>query len=750
MSWDLPSACFWLLRAAAGGTVILALASGAVLLARQPARRQHLGEWGIIAALLVAILSLRPAWLPVPLDAEFLASRRAHVADFSTPPTEAVAEIHLEAIPEEAASSSQTSVECDSEADAGSPPTAWLAPIQTRLLVDSKRLEPDPPTNPAEKYSAAGPPSPRARDARVVTQTGISSEAIGRLAFFGYAVFGCLLFIRWALGHLFLWRLLSASVTPPSTVSRLFMAMTAQATRRPRLLVSGRLRVPLSCGIIRPTVVIPPELCRSDNAARLRWVFVHELTHLERHDARTSLLFGLAQTVYFFCPLFWWLRRQVRLCQEYIADAAVSAVATPEDYAQFLITLANAPGAPIAATGITGKPSDLFRRIAMLLQNSAPVERRSPRGWSCTAAVALIALATVASGVGLKAQASDEPQDRAPAPADAPKDAALPKDVDVIVELDELLQDVLPDKAIGEDKLKEFREAQKKLEQASEQLRKALRELRQYDSRPMLVEPLTSGLSRNVLHLQGEGLTLSPGRKGESRLGVRMDKPSAALADQLDLPQGRGLVIVRVEPKSPADKAGLKPNDILLELDGKQIPQDGSEVVIREVKADSPVDVIILRKGKKETLKELRLPEAQGEIRVRVQPLQALHSGGRVLSRPITVLEMNKASEGAGRGIGSGHASASVMITDPKGVFTTLFRNDDRFTARHQEGTLVITLTGKAVRDKASITEIVVEDGGKTHKYDSIEKVPERYRDKVKSLADMSEGRNAHIEVHTR
>jgi hypothetical protein len=113
-------------------------------------------------------------------------------------------------------------------------------------------------------------------------------------------------------------------------------------------------------------------------------------------------------------------------------------------------------------------------------------------------------------------------------------------------------------------------------------------------------------------------------------------------------------------------------------------------------------------------------------------------------------LEVDRANEGVGRGIGSGHATASVTIAEPKGVFTTLFRNDDRFTARHQEGTLVITLTGKAGKDKASITEIVVEDGGKTHTYDSVEDVPERYRGKVKNLADMSEGRNAHIEVHTR
>jgi beta-lactamase regulating signal transducer with metallopeptidase domain len=743
MSWDLTSVCLWLLRAAAGGTVVLALASGAVFLARQPARRQHLGEWGIIAALLVAILSLRPAWLPIPLDADLLASRRGQLAGPAAPSTEAVAEIHLQAIPDEAASLSQTYVEADCEIHEGSQPTEWLAPIETLLFVDSNRLESGLPTRPDEDHPSARSPSPQARDARALVQTGTSFQTIGRLAFFGYAVFGCLLLIRWVLGHLVLWRLLSASVTPPVTVRRLFRSMTTQASGRPRLLVSGRLCVPLSCGIIRPTVVIPAELCRSDKAAKLRWVFVHELTHLERHDARTSLLFGLAQTVFFFCPLFWWLRRQVRLCQEYIADAAVSAVAAPEDYAQFLITLADAPGAPVAATGITGKPSDLFRRIAMLLENSGPVERRSPRGWSCTAAVALVALATVASGVGLKARASDEPQDRAPASADAPKDAALPKDVDVIVELDELLQDIVPDKAIGEDKLKEFREAQKKLEQASEQLRKALRELRQHE--PTVVQPLTSGLFR----LQPEVRTLTAGPAGESRLGVRIETPSAALADQLDLPKGRGMVIVRVEPKSAADKAGLKPNDILLEVDGKPVPQDGRALVnvIREVKADSPVAVIILRKGKKETVRELRLPE--GEFRVRVQPLQALQSVGR-LESPLRALTIDRVGEGAGRGLGSGRATASVTIADPKGVFTTLFRNDDRFTARHQEGTLVITLTGKAVKDKASITEIVVEDGGKTHKYGSIDDVPERYRDKVKSLADMSEGRNAHIEVHTR
>jgi hypothetical protein len=78
---------------------------------------------------------------------------------------------------------------------------------------------------------------------------------------------------------------------------------------------------------------------------------------------------------------------------------------------------------------------------------------------------------------------------------------------------------------------------------------------------------------------------------------------------------------------------------------------------------------------------------------------------------------------------------------------TTLFRNEDRFTARHQEGTLVITLTGKVADGKAKVSEIHVQDGASGNTYESVDKVPERYRDKVKNLVEMSEKGSAKIEI---
>src|SRR5207247_770115 len=104
-------------------------------------------------------------------------------------------------------------------------------------------------------------------------------------------------------------------------------------------------------------------------------------------------------------PWFWWLRRQVRLCQEYVADAAAAGQEPAVDYAEFLLSLTGAPAVPVAATGVSGSTSDLFRRVRMLLQKPVQVQKRCPRRWSLTAAGALFALAIVVAGVGLRAEA---------------------------------------------------------------------------------------------------------------------------------------------------------------------------------------------------------------------------------------------------------------------------------------------------------------------------------------------------------
>jgi len=62
---------------------------------------------------------------------------------------------------------------------------------------------------------------------------------------------------------------------------------------------------------------------------------------------------------------------------------------------------------------------------------------------------------------------------------------------------------------------------------------------------------------------------------------------------------------------SAADKAGLKNHDILIEINGKPVPNrmDGLFKILHDIKADEKVEAVVVRKGKKVNIKELALPE---------------------------------------------------------------------------------------------------------------------------------------------
>lgn len=99
----------------------------------------------------------------------------------------------------------------------------------------------------------------------------------------------------------------------------------------------------------------------------------------------------------------------------------------------------------------------------------------------------------------------------------------------------------------------------------------------------------------------------------EPRLGLRVEKPSAAMADQLDLPKGRGLVVIELVDDSPAGKAGVKTNDIIVEFQGNAVPSDVGAFIkqLRESKDDDTADIIVLRKGRKEKVRNIKLTEVK-------------------------------------------------------------------------------------------------------------------------------------------
>jgi beta-lactamase regulating signal transducer with metallopeptidase domain len=578
----------WLLHSALGGGLLLLLTLVAMRLTRQPARRQRLGEFGMTAALLLAILSLAPAWLlvDVPPAAVPEPARASAPAARPSPSGESLDEGALAALP----LPEQTPFQVASHVDLFEPP----APLSTPDVA----------------------PRPAFADIPWLALLGVA-----------YGLGAALLLARGLIGYLGLWRLVRTAESAPVAVHRLFTAMTSESCR-PHLFVSRRVRVPLSCGLRRPTVLLPASLCDAPES-ELRWIFAHELTHLERRDSWTCLLFALGQAVFFYVPWFWTVRRQVQLCQEYVADAAASESEHRADYAEFLLTLTTAPKAPALATGVSGHTSDLFRRIAMLLQNPLAVERRCPRAWSLAIAGGLLSLAVLVAGVGLRAAAAPLPDERVAANGpdepkkDEPKKDEPKKEEGKKENKDEPKKEKkgifggdleLPDieefvknlpQNLDPEKLAEIR---KQLQQMRGEMRKRMEEMRRN---------VPEGFQGRLPLLGG-----ARGFVGQGRVGIRVERPSPVLTDQLDLPKGRGLVVQDVQPDSAAAKAGLKPHDILLQFNGKAVPNDPAEFtqMVQEAKTDTPFDVVVLRKGKEETVKGLSLPEMKPEPRLRRRP----------------------------------------------------------------------------------------------------------------------------------
>src|SRR5262245_8373364 len=350
----------WLGHVVLGGGLLLLVTRLCVRLSRQPARQQRLAELGLGAALLLAVLSFGPAWLAIPVP--FLQS----------PPTAAVPEPADFLPPDEVA------------VEAG----PWEAvPVEEAPLAAAPPVV-EVPARPAD--------------------AGLSLPAWPHVVVGLYLAGAAWFLARFVRGCWQLARFLRSARPAPAAAWDVLEELCPRGPL-PRLLVSRRARVPLSCGLFRPTIVLPEALCQPDVGDVLRWSLAHELTHLRRRDALTSLLFGLGEVLFYCLPWYWSLRRRVRLCQEYVADAAAADVSgAAEDYAQVRLNCTTAPPLPAGATGVSGNSSDLFRRITMLLRNPMKVEDRCPRLWSWVSAALLLSLAVCGAGVGLYAAPADD------------------------------------------------------------------------------------------------------------------------------------------------------------------------------------------------------------------------------------------------------------------------------------------------------------------------------------------------------
>jgi serine protease Do len=104
---------------------------------------------------------------------------------------------------------------------------------------------------------------------------------------------------------------------------------------------------------------------------------------------------------------------------------------------------------------------------------------------------------------------------------------------------------------------------------------------------------------------------------GGGWLGVGVSEVSGDKVKSLKLPEERGALLGRIVPESPAAKAGLKENDVVLEVNGQRI--EGMEQfrrMVREIPAGRTANLTVWRDGRSLNIKVTIGKQEAGNMKV--------------------------------------------------------------------------------------------------------------------------------------
>jgi beta-lactamase regulating signal transducer with metallopeptidase domain len=204
-------------------------------------------------------------------------------------------------------------------------------------------------------------------------------------------------------------RLLATAIRVPEWIQAELNRICGKS-RQPGLWASPRVTTAVALGAAAPQIILPAGLEKSQVAA-VRAALAHEWAHIRHGDLWLLALERLLLPLLAWHPLFWWLRRGVRLDQELLADAA-AAGSEPAEYAEALLVWAKDAKQPrhgLVALAMWEHPSTLSRRVAMLLDPRRPVAGRISRWYWAAAAGAILPALAALSTLSLGPAEAQEP-----------------------------------------------------------------------------------------------------------------------------------------------------------------------------------------------------------------------------------------------------------------------------------------------------------------------------------------------------
>ncbi len=246
---------------------------------------------------------------------------------------------------------------------------------------------------------------------------------------------------------------------------------------------------------------------------------------------------------------------------------------------------------------------------------------------------------------------------------------------------------------------------------------------------------LLRGLGARDGILVPPGLFELPGmpgvRGGNGRLGIRVERVAPGVAEDNNVPAGRGVMAAEVLPNTPAAKAGVKANDIIVEFAGQPVTDDPAAFVaqVQRARAGEKLDLTVIRDGKREAVRGVVLAAADDAADPRLRLLREL--------APIVGADGRPLVDGA-RGRGDARRDGAPKGDAPRdGVRrsgVTVEVRDGAATVTSEENGVRFVITGTTGADGLVPTKIEVTEAGKTVAAASVDRLPEQYRERARQL----------------
>ena len=185
---------------------------------------------------------------------------------------------------------------------------------------------------------------------------------------------------------------------------------------------------------------------------------------------------------------------------------------------------------------------------------------------------------------------------------------------------------------------------------------------------------------------------VSTGKVEHARLGVAVQEVNQALADSFNLDKPEGALVSSVENGSPADKAGLRPGDVIRAVDGQPIVASGDlPAIISQARPGDSVKLDVWRKGDRVQL-SARLANASDKLATADARPEAAEGGRLGLAlRPLERAEQRQAG-----------VSGGLLVEDASGAAAR---------AGVEAGDVLLAVNGAPVTSVEQVRTVVARAG---------------------------------------